>query len=221
MPSGHQPFVLLLLLQSEHSAELVNHDRSNRSRPASLLFHEISISMNLRSRVKQIQPLAGRDTSRRFLFRCPEFLVNSALRLPAELPVICHALMANHAGFLCRTCDRRNKSIGQVVGAPRNHFEPAFVSTVEHERSVMTLVSPRHDTRFTGFNQEADHSARSLVDDHGCWDSSILHQAGACQFVSGVRLERRFRTWQPELKRDLIRKPGSNCFWRLRMDSRA
>ena len=147
--------------------------------------------------------------------------MKAALGLPAELPVICHALMANHAGFLCRTCDRRNKSIGQVVGAPRNHVEPAFVSIVEHERSVMTLVSPSYDSRFAGFNQEADRSARSLVDDHGCWDSSILHQACACQFVSGVRLERRFRTWQPELKRELIREPGSNCFWRLRADSRA
>jgi hypothetical protein len=32
------------------------------------------------------------------------------------------------------------------VGAPRNHFEPAFVSIVEHERSVMTLVSPSHSS---------------------------------------------------------------------------
>jgi len=151
--------------------------------------------------------------------------VKAALRLPAELPVICHTLMANHAGFLCRTCDRRNKSIGQVVGAPRNHFEPAFASIVEYERSVMTHVSPSHDSRFAGFNQEADRSARSLVDDHGCWDSSILHQAGACQFVSGVRLERRFRTWQPELKRtlsanqavtasgDFVRIPGPSSPW--------
>jgi hypothetical protein len=60
------------------------------------------------------------------------------------------------------------------VGAPRNHFEPALVSIVEHERSVMTLVSPSYDSRFAGFNQEADRSARSLVDDHGGWDSSII-----------------------------------------------
>jgi hypothetical protein len=32
------------------------------------------------------------------------------------------------------------------VGAPRNHFEPALVSIVEHERSVMTLVSPSYDS---------------------------------------------------------------------------
>jgi hypothetical protein len=62
------------------------------------------------------------------------------------------------------------------VGAPRNHFEAAFVSIVEHERSVMTLVSPSHDSRFAGFNQEADRSARSPVDDHGCWDVRFLQR---------------------------------------------
>src|SRR5579864_8815095 len=132
---------------------------------------KISISVNLRRELNKFSRLAGKDTSRRFLFRCSEFFVRAALRLPAELPVICHALMANHAGFLCRTCDRRDKSIGQVVGAPRNHFESAFVSIVEHERSVMTLVSPSHDSRFAGLNQEADHSALSLVVDHGGRDS--------------------------------------------------
>src|SRR5580700_1772792 len=119
-----------------------HRETHQRTCDSSCSFHEISISVNLRPRVKQIQPLAGRDTSRRFLFRCSELLVKAALRLPAELPVICHALMANHAGFLCRTCDRRNKSIGQVVGAPRNHFEPAFVSRVQQERSVMTRSPP-------------------------------------------------------------------------------
>jgi len=44
--------------------------------------HEISISVNLRPRVKQIQPFAGKDTSRRFLFRCYEFLVKAALSPP-------------------------------------------------------------------------------------------------------------------------------------------
>ena len=40
--------------------------------------------MNLRPRVKQIQPLADKDTSRRFLFRCYEFLVKAALSPPSR-----------------------------------------------------------------------------------------------------------------------------------------
>jgi hypothetical protein len=40
--------------------------------------------VNLRPRVKQIQPLAGKDTSRRFLFRCYEFLVKAALSPPSR-----------------------------------------------------------------------------------------------------------------------------------------
>jgi hypothetical protein len=95
-----------------------------------------------------IAPLAGRDTSRSFLFQCYEFLAKSALRLPPELPMICHALMADHAGFLCRTCDRRNKSIGQVVGAPRKaqQVDVEVITGLHKIRSAPAVLSTRSNT---------------------------------------------------------------------------
>src|SRR5580700_8873468 len=55
-----------------------HRETHQRTCDSSCSFHEISISVNLRSRVKQIQPLAGKDTSRRFLFRALSFGESSA-----------------------------------------------------------------------------------------------------------------------------------------------
>jgi hypothetical protein len=106
------------------------------------------------------------------------------------------------------------------VCAPGNRSKPALTSIVKYKGSVMDLISLSYAGHLTGFNQEADRSARSFVEYHGRWDSPVFHYARASQCQGGNRTESRLRTRQLKLKWKLIGKPGGNGFRRSRTDFR-